>query len=158
VSFEVRRVPAEQTYALRQQVLRPHQTLEQMRLPGDDDPDSGFLAAIDGAGTVLGTVSLRRERCPWQPDRPDGWRLRGMATVPDMQGRGIGTEVLSAGIAHVEQHGGGLVWCHARSPARTLYERAGFSVFGDEWEDPVIGPHVRMWRDVPAPSPDPADR
>lgn len=150
MTYEVRRVPAETTYPLRQQVLRPHQTLEEMRLAGDDDPDSGSFAAVDADGRAVGTAVVRRETCPGQPERSDAWRLRGMATAPGMQGRGIGARTLAAVIAHVEQHGGGLLWCNARTPARRFYERAGFAVHGDEWVDPLIGPHVRMWREVRA--------
>jgi carboxymethylenebutenolidase len=36
------------------------------------------------------------------------------------------------------------VWCNARTPARTLYERAGFVVASEEFEPPNIGPHYRM--------------
>jgi len=150
VSYQVLRVPAEATYSLRQQVLRPHQTLTQMRLAGDEDADTGFLAAVDADGTVLATASVRREACPWQPGRIDGWRLRGMATAPDRQRQGVGGRVLAATVTHVEEHGGGLLWCNARTPAQTLYERAGLVVYGDEWLDPVIGPHVHMWREVAA--------
>ena len=36
----------------------------------------------------------------------------------------------------------------AQARARRFYERAGFAVHGDEWDDPEIGPHVAMWRTV----------
>jgi predicted GNAT family N-acyltransferase len=36
------------------------------------------------------------------------------------------------------------VWCNARTPARSLYERAGFTVASDEFELPEIGPHLVM--------------
>jgi len=70
----------------------------------------------------------------------------GMATDPERRGRGIGTRVLAAALDHVRAAGGTVIWCNARTPARTLYERAGFAAHGDEWVDPVIGPHVAMWR------------
>jgi len=49
---------------------------------------------------------------------------------------------------HVADRGGTLVWCNARVPARRFYERAGFTVHGDEWDEPGIGPHVAMARPV----------
>jgi predicted GNAT family N-acyltransferase len=48
----------------------------------------------------------------------------------------------------VAERGGGLVWCHARTPARRFYERAGFTAVGAEWVEPPIGPHITMWRAV----------
>jgi hypothetical protein len=53
-------------------------------------------------------------------------------------------------VDHVAERGGGLLWCNARVPARRFYERARFSVVGDEWEEPNTGPHLTMWRAVPA--------
>ena len=155
MSFEVRRVPPQATYPLRQQVLRPQQTVDQMRLPGDDRPDTGFLAAIDQTGTVIGTGSVRREPCPWQPERQDAWRLRAMATAPGQRGNGVGGQVLAACLSHVEQQGGGLLWCSARITARAFYERGGFTAHGLEWDEPGIGLHVHMWCEVSGPA-DPA--
>jgi len=53
-------------------------------------------------------------------------------------------------VQHVADHGGGLLWCNARSPAVAFYRRAGFETRGDEWVDPEIGPHVAMERAVPS--------
>jgi ribosomal protein S18 acetylase RimI-like enzyme len=71
-----------------------------------------------------------------------------MATRPDVRGQGLGSRVLDRLIDHVVDHGGGLLWCNARTPALHLYERAGFSPQGDVFELPEIGPHQVMWRIV----------
>lgn len=142
----VRRVAVDLTLPLRQQVLRPHETLDQLRLPGDDAPDTAHFAAVDDAGEVKGTASVRREAPPWAPDQAGAWRLRGMATSEGHRGRGIGGEVLAAVITHVAGHGGGLLWCNARLPAVDFYRRAGFEARGEAWEEPDIGPHVAMAR------------
>lgn len=144
---EVERVAAARTYALRQRVLRPHETIDQLALPGDDEPDSGHFAALDD-GEVVGTASVRREPPPWAPDDTTAWRLRGMATADPWRNRGIGAAVLVAVVDHVRDHGGGLLWCNARTPALTFYRRAGFTTRGEAWVDPVIGPHVAMERFV----------
>lgn len=149
--MKISRVPAEATYALRQRLLRPHQTVDELRLPDDNDPETGMFAALTGEGTVVATGSIRRERCPWWPEREDSWRLRSMATEPELRGQGVGTAVLNAALAHVAMAGGGLVWCKARTPALPFYQRAGFVAHGDEWEDPQVGPHVQMWREVLEP-------
>ena len=36
------------------------------------------------------------------------------------------------------------VWCNARMPARSLYERAGFKAISEEFDLPPIGPHLVM--------------
>jgi GNAT superfamily N-acetyltransferase len=144
----VERVAADATYPLRQRVLRPGRPPAAARFDIDDEPSTGSFAARTPDGEVVATAVVYPEPCPWLPDHPGAWRLRGMATAPDYRGRGIGTRVLRAALAHVAASGGDLVWCNARVPARRLYEREGFRTHGAPWEDPEIGPHIAMWLDL----------
>jgi ribosomal protein S18 acetylase RimI-like enzyme len=154
-AYTVTRVDLDDTLALRQAVLRPHQTIDEVGLPGDDDPSTAAFAAVDAAGELVSVARVTLESAPF----PTGdlisagtseWRLRGMATQPDARNRGVGSAVLQAIVAHVGTQGGGLLWCKARVPAVGLYRRAGFTTYGDEWIDPDIGPHIVMWRRVAA--------
>src|SRR5438445_4513625 len=146
MALAVRRVPVEITLPLRQQVLRPHQALDELRLPGDDDPDTGHFAALAEDGMVVGTASVRREPAPWA--RGGAWRLRGMTTAEVHRNAGIGTAVMRAVLDHVASRGGGLLWCHARVPAVGFYQRAGFKTRGRPFDEPHIGPHIAMQRRV----------
>jgi GNAT superfamily N-acetyltransferase len=147
---QVARVPPERTHALRGRVLRPGLPLDRVRWPVDDEPDTAAFAATDASGEVVGTALVYPEPCPWAGDRPGAWRLRGMATAEAHRSAGVGTAVLRAVLDHVRAVGGTIVWCNARLPARRFYERAGFAVHGEPWDDPDIGPHVAMWRAVAA--------
>lgn len=81
------------------------------------------------------------------PDgEPGAWRIRGMAAAPEARGRGAGSAVLDALLAHARARGASRVWANVRIPARTLYERAGLRAISDEFEEPKIGPHVVMSR------------
>jgi GNAT superfamily N-acetyltransferase len=113
----------------------------------DDDPRTATFAARTPDGEVVGTAVVFPEPCPWLPDRPDAWRLRGMATDPTRRSQGVGAEILATALAHIEAEGGRLVWCKARLPARRFYERAGFRAHGDPW-DSEFGPHISMWLDL----------
>jgi GNAT superfamily N-acetyltransferase len=135
----VREVRAADTAELRRLVLRPGRMVP---LPGDGDP-AFHLGAYDG-DELLGTGNVRLEPAPWAPDTP-AWRLRGMATAPDRRGEGVGAAVLAGLIAHCQADGPDVLWCNARTPARRFYERAGLVTIGEPWDDPEIGPHVRMW-------------
>lgn len=149
--LSVEQVGIAATYPLRRQVLRAGGPIESVRLPVDDQPTTAAFAARDAEGKIVGTAIVYPEACPWQPGRAHTWRLRGMATAPELRGRGIGTRVLRAVLDHVTRAGGQLVWCNARTPARRFYEREGFVVHGDEWVDPEIGPHVAMSRELGRP-------
>lgn len=131
----VRPVPLQATRALRRDVLRPHQTVQELAA---HEP-AGAVAYGAFAGEELVAVGLVG------PDGgPGSWRVRGMATAPRARGRGAGSAILGALVQHALEHGASRVWCNARTPALTLYERAGFRAASDEFELPEIGPHVVM--------------
>jgi GNAT superfamily N-acetyltransferase len=145
---------------LRRAVLRPGRPAGESAYPGDDHPLSAHVAvraADESLGAeeddVVAVGTVLPEAPPWEPDREGVWRIRGMATHPDHRRSGLGALVVEALLHHAAVHGGGLVWCNARLPARSFYERAGFERRGEELELPGIGPHVQMWRMItPAPS------
>jgi GNAT superfamily N-acetyltransferase len=159
VALRIESVPAHVTWPLRQAVLRPHQTIEQLRLPSDELVSTRCFAAFDEAGEVIGTSQVALEDPAF--DAGDighavlpSWRLRGMATRADARSSGVGTALLGRAIGYVAGQGGRVLWCHARLPAVTLYARAGFRTYGVPWEEPDIGPHVVMWRSMVDPSGD----
>ncbi|MGH9096717.1 MAG: GNAT family N-acetyltransferase [Acidimicrobiales bacterium] len=155
ITYTVTRVDVGATLALRQAVLRPYLTIDEVGLPDDDDPSTAAFAAVDAAGEMLSVarVTLEAPTFPTEGLASAGtpeWRLRGMATQPGARNRGVGSAVVRAIIAYVGAQGGGLLWCNARVPAVGLYRRAGFTTYGEEWLDPDIGPHIVMWRRVAA--------
>jgi predicted GNAT family N-acyltransferase len=129
-------------------VLRTNERIEQLALPGDDDPDTCHVAALTASHEVVGTANVRLEPPPWEPDAESAWRLRGVATRQELRGRGIGGRLLDAVLTHIAIRGGGLVWCFARVPALRFYQRAGFVTRGEPWTDPDLGPHIAMWLHV----------
>jgi ribosomal protein S18 acetylase RimI-like enzyme len=152
-------VEAQVVRPLRRAVLRPGRADEESAYPADDDPDTAHVATripapvgtkgpVAEVADVLAVGTVLREAPPWEPQQTDGWRVRGMATLPDARRRGLGGCVLDALLDHVAAHGGGLVWCNARVAAQALYARAGFAARGPVFELPDIGPHRLMWRTV----------
>ena len=119
-------MPLAQTRPLRQAVLRPHQTIEE--LAAHEPADAFAVGAFDDDRLVaVGLVGPGGD--------PGVWRVRGI---------GAGTAVLDALLAHTRSQGATRVWCNARVRARSLYERAGFRAVSDEFELAEIGPHFVM--------------
>jgi len=146
----VEQVRPEITYGLRQKVLRPGRPPEDSHFPGDRDRSSGHFAAYvePGVGVVVGVASVFAEA---EANGPGVWRLRGMAVDPGHQGSGVGTALLERVRDFVSRSGGGLIWCNARVSAQGFYVGAGFVAVREPWEEPGIGPHVRMHGTVDAP-------
>jgi|SRR5580704_7141510 ribosomal protein S18 acetylase RimI-like enzyme len=133
--LHVRAVALERTRELRQAVLRPHETVEAMAR--GESSDAFAVGAFLGEELVsVGLIARDGE--------PGGWRIRGMATAPGARGVGAGTGVLEALVHHALAEGAQRIWCNARTPARAFYERAGFHVIAEEFELPMIGPHLVM--------------
>ena len=138
----VRNVHPEKVAALRGDVLRPGQAKSK---PDDGDPDAAFFAARASDGRVLSTVNVRPAPPPWEPAAGGWWQLRGMATAEGERGRGYAHAVVAEALRHVDR-AGGRVWCNARTSALGFYRRFAFSVVGEEWTDPVSGPHRSLTR------------
>jgi len=133
--FDLRQIPLADTRALRREVLRPYMALDE--LAAHEPADSVAFGAFEGDELVaVGLIGPEGE--------PGDWRVRGMAARAQARGRGAGSAVLQALVQHAVRHGARRVWCNARTPARTLYERTGFVIASDEFEPPDIGPHYRM--------------
>jgi predicted GNAT family N-acyltransferase len=140
----VRPIEAEQTRILRQRILRPHKQTYELVYPGDDAPDSLHVGAFE-EDELVGVASVMREQRSGEDD-PGAWRIRGMATIPEVRGHGHGGALLERCLVHVAAHGGTLAWCTARVTAMAFYRHFGFEAQGEPFEVPVIGTHYVMTR------------
>src|SRR6218665_585884 len=84
--MRIRFIKAADTHALRHRVLHPDQPMEEVDFPNDRNPDSFHLGVSIGNHLVC-VASFYNERnaqlLGWKQ-----YRLRGMATHPDMRGQG----------------------------------------------------------------------
>jgi predicted GNAT family N-acyltransferase len=62
-----------------------------------------------------------------------------MATATDLQGRGLGDELLAAGCERARAAGAAYVWARARVTAERFYLHRGFLAVGDVYIDDTTG-------------------
>jgi GNAT superfamily N-acetyltransferase len=144
--MKIEAIPSSKTWALRQSVLRPHQTLSEMQYPGDEDESSRHFGAWEDK-TLLGIASLYKEALPEIPGTL-GWRLRGMAVAPERRGQGIGAQLVEACIAYARKEGGRVLWCNAREGALPFYLGLKFRSLKGPYDLPGIGPHFLLVLDL----------
>ncbi|MFA6047166.1 MAG: GNAT family N-acetyltransferase [Phycisphaerales bacterium] len=143
----VRRISGEETRPLRQKILRPHQTIAELNFPADDAPTTAhFGGFVDN--TLAGVASLYVAPSKHAPEDRLQWQLRGMATDGQGRGCGLGGMLLRACLQHATEHGGGTLWCNARSNVIGFYERFGLRVVSDEFTPAGLGPHRVMLIDL----------
>jgi predicted GNAT family N-acyltransferase len=139
--LEIQRVDANTVRPLRREILRPARPPEASIYDEDDDPQTVHLAAYNSDGSLVGCVTLFPEEYDAEPL---AWRLRGMATISDVRGTGVGGALLAASVDVVTKANAPLLWCNARESAEGFYARYGFVGVGEIFELPLAGPHRRM--------------
>jgi ribosomal protein S18 acetylase RimI-like enzyme len=147
---EVRRIGAEDVRPLRQLVLRPGRPFAETAFPGDDAPGTAHFGAYRGGELVAVATLLDAPHPDWPGER--GCQVRGMASHPSVRGLGFGAAALVACAAEARERGADLLWCNARESALGFYQRAGFTVTGERFEVPGIGPHFRAHCRLAQPS------
>lgn len=131
--------------ALRFRVLWPHKaSLEECVLVIDDAMET-FHCAVRIDAEVVACCTLYPESCERFPDT-GVYRLRAMATAPEVRGQGVGKQMLLFGLQECRRRGASIVWCDARLAAVPFYESLGFVALPEVYEVPLIGPHQFMWK------------
>lgn len=139
-----RLISAEETRPLRYQVLWPHKPdVESCVIDIDHREDAMHVGAFLQE-ELVGVCSLFQMHTPKLPDEKQ-YRLRAMATHPNVRGSGAGKAVVDEALKQVRALGMDVLWCDARKVALGFYGKMGFSII-DEWYDvPIIGPHKLMY-------------
>jgi len=100
------------------------------------DAQCVHAVARDERGGSIGTGRLT----------PEG-RIGRMAVLAQWRSRGVGSALLAALVNEARRRGMAAVNLHAQSRAIPFYERFGFSVHGDEFDEAGI-PHREMHLDL----------
>ena len=138
--INVQPINVEAVRTIRQIVLRPGMPSNTCIYPNDDD---GTHFGAYPKNTLVGIVSYYHQSHPDRFD-PTAWRLRGMATLEEYRGIGVGKTLIIIGNEFVKHEGGNSIWCNARKSAVGFYEKFKFKVISEEFEIPVYGPHFVM--------------
>ena len=141
----IRRVELEQIVDLRHEILRAGLPRETAIFEGDHHPEARHYGAFDGS-RLVGCVTLHPSRWEQLP----AWQLRGMAVAADRQNNGIGKNLIHFLEADLADSPVRQLWCNARVPAASFYERLGWKIVSPPFEIPTAGPHVKMTKRLSA--------
>ena len=146
--MKVLRISASDAFPIRQQMLVPSRELKKAKFENDDDEDISFHLGAFKDSKLVSVASFFYDRNPLFPDMHQ-YQLRGMATLPEFQGQGLSSELLSSAFPIIKQNFCTLLWCNARVTAIGFYEKVGFKKYNDEvFEIEDIGPHVLMFKQI----------
>ncbi|MDX8470166.1 GNAT family N-acetyltransferase [Mesorhizobium sp. VK23B] len=139
-NVDLRLISIEEGEDLRQRVLRPGQP--DWRFPFLPQAEFFHMGAFHGQQLISVVSLLEEEVVGDSTNGAAAWRLRGMATVPEMQNRGIGGLLLEHGVAEVINRYGSLVWCYGRTSADQFYQSHGFQPHGEIFDIEGAGLHA----------------
>ena len=144
--IEVKFIFTEDLYHIRHQVLRKGQPISSCKYPHDHDPGTFHLGGFEG-NELISIASFYTEKSP-KLNYPNHFRIRGMATLPQHEGKGAGALLVEKGLEIVKGMGGDVVWCNARTSASGFYKKLGFSELPEVFQIEGIGPHKLMFRKI----------
>lgn len=126
---------------LRNIVLRDNKGIKFCHFDGDNDQATFHLANQEN-GIVNSVATFLDVNHPEVPGK--GWQLRGMATLPEFQGKGAGKAIVKFVVEHLKQQHVEYIWCNARKTALPFYLSIGFEIISEEFQVEGIGPHYQM--------------
>lgn len=128
---------------LRHQLLRPHEPANKLVYVGDDFTDTLHAGAFQAE--MLVGIATASHQPPPESDDSHSWRLRGMAVIPELRARGVGSLIFDYCLQHVLSRGGQVIWATARVSALEFYGRFGFKPVGKPFEFPQTGTHYYIY-------------
>ncbi len=128
-------VEYQQMVKLRDDILRKPLGLGFNEEELDQEKDNMLIGAFED-DDMLGCCMLVEEN-------PETVRLRQMAVLNDLQGKGIGRALMTFAENIARDRGYKRLIMHARKNAIGFYEKMGYSVAGDEFTEVTI-PHFIM--------------
>lgn len=106
---------------------------------------------LDNEKTNLHIAAYEDERmlgcCMLVEEDPQTVRLRQMAVMNDLQGKGIGKALMQFAENLARDRGYRRITMHARKNALGFYEKMGYKKFGKEFEEITI-PHYVMEKEL----------
>ncbi|MCA1023681.1 GNAT family N-acetyltransferase [Halobacillus litoralis] len=142
--FHIKEITPEETYLLRHQILRPHQSFAACQYDTDHDADTFHLGAFTKE-KLIGTASFYHEPTLVIVGA-HSYRLRAMGVLQEYRGRSAGRALILDGQKRIKNAGGDLLWCKGRTSVQPFYEKLGFSPYGDVFDYPPTGPHIILYK------------
>ena len=144
--MNVKQINANDTHEIRHRMLREGFSIDECVFKDDESEQTFHLGAFE-EGKLVSVASFYFDKNTTF-DEPNQYRLRGMATLPEYQHKGLSSELLKMAFPIIKQNFCSLLWCNARSNAVGFYQKVGFEKVGEEFKIPTVGAHYLMFKNL----------
>ncbi|MHA6279739.1 GNAT family N-acetyltransferase [Salinimicrobium sp. CAU 1759] len=141
----IRKISAEDTYPVRQEVLRPGRPLKECFFEGDLEEETVHLGYFNRQKLVAVATYVARKNELFEANFQ--YQLRGMAVLPSFRGKNLGTKLLLYGEKLLKERNRQiLLWFNARETAVAFYEKHGYRPIGTPFMIPNVCMHIVMYK------------
>ncbi|EGV44084.1 GNAT family N-acetyltransferase [Bizionia argentinensis JUB59] len=140
--YSIRFISSEETYPIRQPVLRPGRALEDCVFT-DDTLGSTFHLGLFFQDILIGVASYMKNKNDSFAEETQ-YQLRGMAILKDYQKKGLGEFLLKAGETNLAKSNVNRLWFNARENAVNFYKKHGYETQGTNFNIEGVGIHFLM--------------
>ena len=142
----IKEITTQETFLVRNLVLRPGKPVETCFFEGDDFTDTKhFGLFIDRK--IIGVISIYKNKNVIFID-PNQYQIRGMAVLKEFQERGYGKLLVKHCENYLKNNNTTLVWFNARETAIPFYEKLGYTKNGFPFVITDVGIHFLMFKNL----------
>ena len=141
--FDIKPISSEQTYDLRQAVLRAGQPRHTCEFPGDHAVSTVHLGVFEKPDALIAISSLFATLEPVLGSDKT-MQIRGMAVDSAWRGQGLGRLLLVELESAARSAGANVLWANSRLSALSFYRRCGYETVGEQFMIAQVGPHIRV--------------
>lgn len=146
IHIEIKTIPYQETYSVRQIVLRPNRAIETCFFDGDA-LDSTVHFGLYTDGVQAGILSLFKNNNAVFEDK-NQYQIRGMAVLDKFQKKNFGRMLVEYSEEFLKSKDTQLIWFNARASAVGFYKRLGYQSIGEAFDIPDVGTHYVMWKRI----------
>ena len=142
--IEIKRISAQETYAIRKEVLRRNMPLP-YEFNGDLDKFTFHLGVFKEDKLIAVSSYMKSSSKNFTGSQ---YQLRGMATLNEFQGFGAGKLMVEEAFSILAKLKINYLWCNARIIAVKFYKKQGLKIIGESFEIPIVGEHFLMFKKI----------
>lgn len=142
--YSIKKIPSQETFAVRLPVLRPGKPIESCIFDGDDLEATAHFGIYDHEN-IVGVTSVFEVSTPLLSEKKQ-FQLRGMAILDTHQKRGLGDQLVQKAEQYTKEQNGETLWFNAREIAVGFYKKMGYTTIGEPFTIGDIGIHYVMYK------------
>jgi GNAT superfamily N-acetyltransferase len=144
--YSIKSISAEETYIIRQAILRAGRPIEDCIFDGDTW-ESTFHLGLFYKAYLIGVASYMKNKNVVFSEETQ-YQLRGMAILKNYQKKGLGKLIITEGEEKLRILNVSRLWFNAREIALRFYKNHGYETQGSEFNIEGVGIHFLMTKNL----------